>query len=308
MFKKTLAVTFLTLCLSTPAMAIDAPKDASPTFSNPMTAYASQNFNKILEAYQLKLDTGKADNLPSSYARISDGKAGFNSTAIAYSPKQYHDILTAYGLQLTLNDAQEKLKISSYAKVSGDSISFGNSAVAYGGQSWNNIMSAYSLPTKAVAMAQPVEKAKPMAAGPGDDDGDGVTNDKDACPDTPNGAAVDDRGCWALANELLFDFDSAVIKENVATVLDEAGKIAKNNPGLKVTVEGHTDSTGPEDYNQMLSEKRAQAVADYLVNNAGVSVGNLMVVGYGELKPAYSNDTREGRAKNRRVEFTPANK
>lgn len=308
MFKKIFAVTFIALCISTPAMAIDPPKDASPTFSKPATAYASQNFNKILEAYQLKLDTGNADSLPTSYARISDGNAGFNSTAIAYSPAQYHAILSAYGLQLTLNDAKEKLMISSYAKVSGDSISFGKSAVAYGGESWKNIMSAYSLPVKAAAMAQPVEKAKPMAAGPGDDDGDGVTNDKDACPDTPKGATVDDRGCWAYASEMLFDFDSAVIKKDVATILDKAGKIAKNNPDLKVTVEGHTDSTGPEEYNQMLSEKRAQAVADYLVNNAGVSVGNLKVVGYGELKPAYSNDTREGRAKNRRVEFTPDKK
>lgn len=308
MLKKTFAVTFIALCISMPAMAIDAPKDASPNFSRPATAYASQNFNKILEAYQLKLDTGNADKLPSSYARISDGNAGFNSTAIAYSPAQYHAILSAYGLQLTLADAQEKLMISSYARVSGDSISFGKSAVAYSGQSWNNIMSAYSLPTKAEPM-QTAAVAQPAAVTKvGDDDGDGIANDKDDCPDTPKGAAIDDRGCWAVAHDLLFDFDSAVIKKDVATALDEAGKIAKNNPELKVTVEGHTDSTGPEDYNQMLSEKRAQAVADYLVNNAGVSVGNLKVVGYGEMKPAYSNDTREGRAKNRRVEFTPANK
>ncbi|MFW2367969.1 MAG: OmpA family protein [Desulforhopalus sp.] len=307
MLKKTLTISFIALCMSTSAMAIDPPKDASPTFSRPATAYASQNFNKILEAYQLNLDTGIAENLPSSYARVQGGDASFNSTAIAYSPKQYHAILSAYGLQLTPEDAKNKLMVSSYAKVAGDTISFGNTAIAYGGEKWNNIMSAYSLPVMAQpAMAQPVQP--PAATGPGDDDGDGVTNDKDACPETPKGAAVDDRGCWALANELLFDFDSAVIKKNVASVLNEAGKIAKENPDLKVTVEGHTDSTGPEAYNQTLSEKRAQAVADYLVNNAGVNVGNLKVVGYGELKPAYSNDTKEGRAKNRRVEFTPAKK
>lgn len=309
MFKKTFTFTFIALCISTVAMAIDPPKDASPTFSKPMTAYPSQHFNKILEAYQLELDTGNAGNLPSSYARISDGNAGFNSTSTAYSPSQYHVILSAYGLQLTPEDVKEKLKISSYARVSGDSISFGNIAVAYSGQSWNNIMSAYSLAVKAQppqTSAQPVQPAAVAKAG--DDDGDGVANDKDACPDTPKGAKVDDRGCWALANELLFDFDSAVIKKSVATVLDEAGKIAKNNPGLKVTVEGHADSTGPEDYNQILSENRAQAVADYLVKNTGVSISNLKVVGYGELKPVYTNDTREGRAKNRRVVFTPANK
>lgn len=307
MLKKTFAVSFIALCIGTSAMAIEPPEGASPSFSKPPTAYPSQKFNKILEAYQLKLDTGSAEKLPSSYAKVQQDTASFNANAIAYTPKQYHAILSAYGLQLTLEDAQKKLLVTSYAKVAGDSISFGDTAIAYDGESWNNIMSAYSLPVKAQpAMTQPVKA--PAVTGPGDDDGDGITNDKDACPDTPQGAVVDERGCWVYASEMLFDFDSAVIKKEVAAVLNEAGKIAKNNPDLKITVEGHTDSTGPEAYNQMLSEKRAQAVADYLVNNAGVNVGNLTVVGYGELKPAYPNDTREGRAKNRRVEFTPSNK
>lgn len=300
MLKKIFAVSFVAVFIGTSAMAIDAPEGASPTFSDPATGYASQKFNRILEAYELQFDAGKAENLPSSYAKVNDGKASFNDTPIAYSPTQYHAILTAYGLQLTPEDAKNKLKISSYATVSGDTISFGNDSVAYGGENWKNIMSAYSLPVMAQAVQPP--------AGPGDDDGDGVTNDKDACPDTPKGAAVDDRGCWALASEMLFDFDSAVIKQNVAAVLDEAGKIAKDNPDLTVTVEGHTCSMGPEAYNQNLSERRAQAVADYLVKKSGVNVGNLKVVGYGELKPAYSNDTEEGRAKNRRVEFTPSKK
>jgi outer membrane protein OmpA-like peptidoglycan-associated protein len=307
MLKKTLTISFIALCMSTPAMAIDPPKDASPTFTRPATAYASQNFNKILEAYQLRIDTGNAENLPSSYARIQEGNASFNSTAIAYSPKQYHAILSAYGLQLTVNDAKEILKTSSYATVTGDTISFGNSAVAYGGQHWNNIMSAYNLPAMAQASAVTPPPTQPVAmAKPGDDDGDGVINDKDACPDTPRNAAVDDRGCWALANSLLFDFDSAVINKKDVTALDQVVKVFKSQPDLKVTVEGHADSTGPEAYNQTLSEKRAQAVAKWLVDNAGVMSNKLNVVGYGEMKPAYPNDTPDGRAKNRRVEFTPA--
>lgn len=307
MLKRTLAISFIALCISTPTMAIDPQKDASHSFSKPATAYASQNFNKILEAYQLRLDTGNAENLPSSYARIQEGNASFNSTVIAYSPKQYHAILSAYGLQLTVDDAKEILKTSSYATVTGDTISFGNSAVAYGGQNWNNIMSAYSLPVMAQASAVTPPPAQPVAmAKPGDDDGDGVTNDKDTCPDTPRNAAVDDRGCWALANSLLFDFDSAVINKKDVTALDQAVKVFKSQPDLKVTVEGHADSTGPEAYNQTLSEKRAQAVAKWLVDNAGIMSNKLNVVGYGEIKPAYSNDTPDGRAKNRRVEFTPA--
>lgn len=308
MLKKILGVSFIALCVSAPAMAIEAPKDASPTFSRPATAYASQKFNEILEAYQLTLDTGMAENLPTSYAKIQEDKASFNSNMIAYSPEQYHAILTAYGLQLTVNDAKEILKTSSYAKVSGDTISFGNTAVAYGGQGWQNIMSAYSLPAMAKAsdMAAPSKQSATMAGSEGDNDNDGVVNSKDDCPDTPRHAVVDERGCWALSNSLLFDFDSAAINNKGVADLDKVTKVFKNNPDLEVTVEGHADSTGPEAYNQTLSERRAQAVAKWLVENADVMSGKLNVVGYGEMKPAYPNDSPASRAKNRRVQFTPA--
>ncbi|NLI72017.1 MAG: OmpA family protein, partial [Bacteroidales bacterium] len=67
-------------------------------------------------------------------------------------------------------------------------------------------------------------------------------------------------------------------------------------------VKGHTDSTGPESYNQGLSERRAQAVADYLVSQ-GVSNSVISTEGYGESQPIATNDTAEGRKANRRVEF-----
>lgn len=306
MLKKTLTVSVITLFLSTPALAIDLPKDASPTFSKPATAYPSQQFNEILEAYQLMLDPDSAKNIPSSYAKISDGKTSFGSTAIAYSPKQYHAILSAYGLQLTVNDAKEILNTRSYATVTGDTISFGNTAIAYGGEGWENIMSAYSMPAKEANTASPTPTQSAAMATPGDDDNDGVTNDKDDCPDTPRNAVVDDRGCWALTSSLLFDFDSAVLNKSDVNNLGQVAEVFRSHPDLEVTVEGHADSTGPEAYNQILSEKRAQAVAKWLKDNAGVKSDKLNVVGYGEMKPAYSNDTKDGRAKNRRVQFTPA--
>ncbi|BHH85061.1 OmpA family protein [Desulforhopalus sp. 52FAK] len=307
MIKKIVGISFIALCVSAQAMAIDAPKDASPTFSRPATAYSSNTFNEILEAYQLTLDTGMAENLPSSYAKINGDKVSFNNNMIAYSPKQYHAILSAYGLQLTTSDAKEILKTSSYATVSGDTISFGNSSIAYGGQGWQNIMSAYSLPAMADASAMKAAPMKEKAmAGPGDDDMDGVANDKDACPDTPRHAAVDERGCWALSNALLFDFDSAVINDKGVADLNKVVKVFKNHPDLEVTIEGHADSTGAEAYNQALSERRAKAVAKWLVENADVMSSKLDVVGYGEMKPAYPNDTSSSRAKNRRVQFTPA--
>ena len=88
--------------------------------------------------------------------------------------------------------------------------------------------------------------------------------------------------------------------------LDEAGK-ALSLPELAAftfEISGHTDSTGDETYNQNLSQKRAEAVRDYLVKNFSVRADNLKTAGYGESRPVAPNDTPQGRAKNRRVVFT----
>ena len=87
-------------------------------------------------------------------------------------------------------------------------------------------------------------------------------------------------------------------------MLTEAVQILKKNPNLKVEIDGHADSTGAPEYNMALSEKRAQAVKDFFVTR-GVDPDRLTTKGFGITKPAASNDTREGRAKNRRVELTP---
>lgn len=97
-----------------------------------------------------------------------------------------------------------------------------------------------------------------------------------------------------------FDFDSARIRPDAQVVLDAAAEILNENPGAKVRVVGHTDSTGPEAYNQGLSERRARSVVDYLVSQ-GVARNRLTAVGVGEAQPVASNDTRDGRAQNRRV-------
>jgi OOP family OmpA-OmpF porin len=99
-----------------------------------------------------------------------------------------------------------------------------------------------------------------------------------------------------------FDFDQAEIRGDAAVILDEAVEILKRNPDRQIVVEGHTDWTGPEEYNQSLSESRAEAVKDYMVEN-GVEAERLSVVGYGETQPVAPNDTRDGRARNRRVEM-----
>jgi len=156
-----------------------------------------------------------------------------------------------------------------------------------------------------IFLAKPAPKPAPMpVAKPMDSDGDGVTDDKDQCPNTPKGATVDERGCWTYAAVVLFDFNKSKIKPEAHPMLDEAVAILKKNPEINVAIDGHTDNIGPAAYNMTLSEKRANAVMKYLVDH-GVKAERLSVKGFGLTKPAVSNDTKAGRAKNRRVEFRP---
>ena len=145
---------------------------------------------------------------------------------------------------------------------------------------------------------KPVEK-------PIDSDGDGVPDDKDECPNTPRGATVDERGCWTFEAVLLFNFDSAKIKSEAYPMLNEASEILKQHPEINVEVDGHTCQIGTAAYNLNLSKKRAKAIMDYFVSK-GVNAKRLTTNGYGLTRPVASNNTKEGRAKNRRVELTIA--
>lgn len=306
MQKKTLFVLLAMLAVSMPALAIEMPAGATPTFEKDITAYStSYQFNSIMEAYGLKLAPDAVAGVPSSYAKVKGDTVVFNNDSTAYTPAQYHSILTAYGLTLSPEAVKEKLGgVSSYAKVVGDKIVFGDDSRAYDGNEWTTIMSAYSLPVVAAPAPAPAPTVMPKQ--PADEDGDGVPDDKDACPGTPKGVAVDARGCWAISSDVLFDFGKATIKPEFDSFLGNTKKIFEKYPTMKVQIDGHTDSTGPEAYNMKLSERRAEAVKDYLVNKVGISADRLTTVGYGEMKPAYPNDTKANRAKNRRVEFTPA--
>ena len=106
-----------------------------------------------------------------------------------------------------------------------------------------------------------------------------------------------------ITTDGLFDFDSAVIKPELAAKLDEVASRLNGREYTSVSVVGHTCSIGTEAYNQGLSERRANAAADYLAGQ-GVDRAKMSVSGEGELNPAYSNDTNEGRMKNRRVEVS----
>ena len=101
-----------------------------------------------------------------------------------------------------------------------------------------------------------------------------------------------------------FAFDSAVVQEQYFNDLRELADFLKRFEDLQVDVEGHSDSTGPADYNQQLSQRRADAVVDMLVNQYGIAARRLEPRGYGESQPVASNDTAAGRAENRRVMAT----
>ena len=137
---------------------------------------------------------------------------------------------------------------------------------------------------------------------PLDSDGDGVPDHLDRCPDTPKGATVNDVGCWAFEGTVLFGFDKYDIRSEAYPLLDEVVSILRQNPGVEVEIQGHTDGIGNAAYNQRLSENRAKAVMDYLVSH-GIASYRLSAKGYGLTQPIESNDTEEGRAKNRRVEL-----
>lgn len=170
-----------------------------------------------------------------------------------------------------------------------------------------------------------------------DSDGDGIPDDLDKCPDVPglpefngcpdtdgDGIADADDGCpeafglpenngcpklieisgnqILLKQTVLFDTGRAVIKPDSFEMLNEIAAVLKASKTWKVQVEGHTDSTGNKAKNQTLSQERAGACRDYLINQ-GVAASQLTAIGYGPDHPIASNNTTVGRQQNRRTEF-----
>jgi len=119
----------------------------------------------------------------------------------------------------------------------------------------------------------------------------------------PKSLTVNQKGNWVLGG-VLFETAKWTILAHAYPVLDDVVLVMKNNPSLKLEIQGHTDSVASKPYNQKLSEKRASAVRTYLVQK-GIASERLSVVGFGLTVPAADNATAEGRAKNRRVEFRP---
>jgi OOP family OmpA-OmpF porin len=143
---------------------------------------------------------------------------------------------------------------------------------------------------------------------PLDSDGDGVADYLDDCPATDEGARVDDHGCYIELTETItldlnleFDSNSATLRPDHYQLIDPVVQFLILYPTARAVIEGHTDSVGSAEYNQDLSERRADAVEAYLVVRGGIDPDRLDAIGFGESQPVANNATTSGRQRNRRV-------
>jgi len=161
-------------------------------------------------------------------------------------------------------------------------------------------------PAQPIAAAEPppAPLPEPQFAGPADADRDGVIDSLDQCPNTAPGVAIDAKGCVQKGSVTLegvaFQTNSAKLIGESEQVLDRVAKELKEHPRLKIELQGFTDSTGSGQHNLKLSQQRADAVREYLLDQ-GVSAGQVVARGYGETQPVADNTSAEGRSQNRRV-------
>lgn len=141
-----------------------------------------------------------------------------------------------------------------------------------------------------------------------DEDRDGVIAARDLCPDTPIGSAVDNDGCSFQTTKLLsvelnilFDSGKADIHPRFYSELKDLATFLKKHPKSTVIIEGHTDDRGSDELNKALSQRRATAIADVLIDSFRINSERVKGIGYGESRPISSNETAEGRERNRRV-------
>lgn len=153
--------------------------------------------------------------------------------------------------------------------------------------------------------------AEPEKQEPVDSDGDGVVDAKDKCANTPRTYSVDENGCIMYENETItedllveFDLNSSKIRSDAFSKIEETADFMKKHPQLDVTIHGHTDSTGKADYNQWLSERRAESVAKALVNRYGIEKSRVASKGHGESQLKVKENSAADRQENRRIEAT----
>jgi OOP family OmpA-OmpF porin len=143
---------------------------------------------------------------------------------------------------------------------------------------------------------------------PQDLDKDGIADYQDRCLNTESGALIDQQGCAVRLSEiapnisdLVFEVGSAQMRQSYYNDIESLATFMKRYNNTVAVLEGHTDSVGDAQLNEKLSKQRAQAVQQVLVEQFNIDPSRIKVVGYGESRPIATNTTKEGRAKNRRV-------
>lgn len=161
---------------------------------------------------------------------------------------------------------------------------------------------AHEAPVKVVDEPKKPVEVLAVATVVADSDHDGVIDTLDKCPDTPQGFEVDAQGCpLKMTLPVHFGFDSTDVDEAGMAKVSEFSAFLKKSPAYDAIIIGHTDSTGTVEYNQKLSERRAEKVKSLLVEQ-NIAIERLTTRGYGEMKPNSTNKTSQGRAQNRRIE------
>lgn len=162
--------------------------------------------------------------------------------------------------------------------------------------------------TQASMASEPLYDSSTLPANIADDDKDGVINVRDFCPGTNPGAKVDNDGCPSVDTkqlsinlQVLFDTARYEVKPQYYPEVQKIADFMYSNPGSTVVIEGHTDNVGDAQQNLELSRNRANQIALVLIRQFGIDRNRIRGIGYGETRPIASNDTPEGRLRNRRV-------
>lgn len=216
------------------------------------------------------------------------------------------------GLKYWLNDSwQFRTALRSYTYIASDQPDpdwgIDASLVYYFGGNANRSTASTSAPASPApaAPSRPTPAPTPSIQ---DADRDGVADADDQCPDTPRNYAVDADGCPIPVEEVArvellvnFEFDRDEVQQRYYQEIEQVANFMEQYPDTIVELEGHTDSVGTEAYNQDLSQRRANAVRQVMIERFGVPASRVSAEGFGESQPVASNDTAAGRAQNRRV-------
>lgn len=260
---------------------------------------------KVDGLYDLDWDMGSFT--PFVLAGIGNTKfGGENETTLDYGA----------GLRLKLSDRVEwRTAVRSFHYTGRDredsDLGIDSSIVIYLGKR-DTPRSSSRASRPAAAPAAPATAAREEPAAPAariaDADRDGVADARDNCPNTPRNYAVDANGCPIPVEEVArvelmvnFDFDRSEVQSEYFDEIKEVTDFMQQHPDVIIELEGHTDSRGTEVYNQGLSERRAAAVRQVMLDRFNIAGSRVSSRGFGESQPVASNDSDAGRADNRRV-------